>query len=202
MLKLKNILFEGMELAKYAPNIEASSTYEGFLRSLVGKTLKDILDVSSFLRLYVGNKYGVGGNPDDEDPQVLMSQLLNYTTAFINFRKIDVLRSQLDAADEEDKKRPEVAAYEKARRDLVRAKIYARRDGEEDKLKDLDAQLSKLENPGTYSKNMADMESIIKEFHNRPLTLVDVTPSVDDGPKYKEYFQKAEEIFGRLKKSL
>ena len=40
--------------------IPKGGTLEDFLRSLEGRTIKDILDDGSYMNLYMGNKYGIG----------------------------------------------------------------------------------------------------------------------------------------------
>ena len=62
--------------------IPKGGTLEDFLRSLEGKTIKQILDDSSYMNLYMGNKYGIGGRePDDEHA---VSRFIDVLTGFIN----------------------------------------------------------------------------------------------------------------------
>jgi hypothetical protein len=47
--------------------VPKGGTLEDFLRSLEGKTIKDILDDSSYMNLYMGNKHGIGGQREGSD---------------------------------------------------------------------------------------------------------------------------------------
>jgi len=52
---------------------------------------------------------------------------------------------------------------------------------------------------GDYRKMMGDMEKLVSDFHNSPLTLQDVLPSRDDSDKDKQRWQTVEKNFNRLK---
>ena len=51
MIKLKNILIEN-EIVKYDSNILKSSTFNDFLKSLVGINMKSLLDGSSLKKAF------------------------------------------------------------------------------------------------------------------------------------------------------
>ena len=76
--------------------IPKGGTLEDFLRSLEGKTIKDILDDSSYMNLYMGNKYGIGGQREGSDRDA--TDFVNKLTRFVN-RDVG-------------KKRPKVREYE------------------------------------------------------------------------------------------
>jgi hypothetical protein len=202
MIKLKAIILESMDLQKYVPNLQHTKDFNDFLKSLVGRRLSDILDGASFARLYIGNKYGVGGEPDKNDVQHLMSELLSWTTSFINYRKIEPLRSQLDKTDAEEKKSPAYQEYSQKRASLMRAVINARKSGDVKGGEEARKQQAALVVPTSYSKNMDDMQVLIKKFHTTPLTLQDVMPSPHDRPTDKERYEKAKEAFETLKSSM
>ena len=62
--------------------IPKEGTLEDFLRSLEGKTIKDILDDSSYMNLYMGNKYGIGGQREGSDRDA--TDFVNKLTRFVN----------------------------------------------------------------------------------------------------------------------
>jgi hypothetical protein len=197
MLKLKQLLHESGDLQKYVPNAVAANTFTDFLKSLVGQRLSSLLDAASYARLYVGNKYGIGPEHDKADPQVQLSNLMTATTDYINFRKLTPLRAKLDAADAEDKKKPEYQAYHKQRMELAKAIMLARRAGQD--TSQLYAQQSALQDPSSYSKNMDDMQVLVKQFHGSPLSLQDVLPSGSDSEDDKKRFAHAEKAFNAFK---
>lgn len=187
-----------MDLTKFETPIQKANSFTDFLKSLVGTKLQNLLDASSFARLYIGNKYGFS-EPDQNDKQALVSDLMSLVTDYINFRKITPLRAKLDATDDEDRKRPEVVAYNKQRTNLLKQIMIARREGNTALVAKLEKEQGSLVNPSSYSKNMEDMQVLVKQFHNSPLTLADVTPSPNDSVEDKQRFQKAEQIFNKLK---
>jgi len=62
--------------------IPKGGTLEDFLRSLEGKTIKQILDDSSYMNLYMGNKYGVGGAREGRDKDA--TDFVNKLVRFVN----------------------------------------------------------------------------------------------------------------------
>jgi hypothetical protein len=191
-----------MDIERWVSPIHKAHSFQDFLNSLVGKRLKELLDGSSFANLYVGNKYGIGPAHDEDDPQVQLSRVLNFASGYINFRKLDPLRAKLDAADAEDMKRPEVQAYKKQYHQILKQEWEARKAGDTEKAKELSDLKSNLPNPGSYRKNMDDMQVLVKQFHNSPLTQQDVTPSDSDSKTDKERYAAGEEAFNKLKELL
>ena len=62
--------------------VPSGGTLEEFLRSLEGKTIKQILDDSSYMNLYMGNKYGIGGQREGSDRDA--TDFVNKLTRFVN----------------------------------------------------------------------------------------------------------------------
>ena len=55
--------------------MQSGRSFGDFLRSLTGKTIKDVLDSASYSRLYAGNKYGITPAANDiSNPEVLLSK--------------------------------------------------------------------------------------------------------------------------------
>ena len=171
-------------------------TFEGFLASFVGKRLKDLLDGLSFSRLYVMNKY------DDmrgDNPQQLVTMLMDATVMYINFRLILPIRKQLDDVDLLDKQTDEYKEYHRNRMGIVKQILVASRSGDKEKEVELRSQLSLLKDPSSYSNNMKDMDILVKEIHGRPLTLKDVMPSDSDTEDDKKRYKSAVEAFDNFK---
>ena len=72
--------------------IPKGGTLEDFLRSLEGKTIKQILDDSSYMNLYMGNKYGIGGAREGSDKDA--TDFANKLTRFVN-RDIKKMRPEV-----------------------------------------------------------------------------------------------------------
>ena len=121
---INEVINESGELALADTNklISRSSTLEDFMKTLVGKKLKGLLDATSFARLYILNKYGVGGFPDESDVQANVAELMDNITAFINFRKLDGLGKQRDAWDKEQYAKPEYKEWLKQKPDIEKVK--------------------------------------------------------------------------------
>jgi len=171
-------------------------TFEGFLASFVGKRLKDLLDGLSFSRLYVMNKY------DDmrgDNPQQLVTMLMDTTVAYINFKLISPIRKQLDDVDVLDKQTDEYKEYHRNRMGIVKQILVASRSGDKEKEVELRSRLSLLKDPSSYSNNMKDMDILVKEIHGRPLTLKDVMPSDSDSEDDKKRYKSAVEAFDNFK---
>jgi hypothetical protein len=76
--------------------VPKGGTLEDFLRSLEGKTIKQILDDSTYMNLYMGNKYGLGGAREGSDKDAT-----DFANKLVHFVNRDV-----------GKKRPKVREYE------------------------------------------------------------------------------------------
>ena len=62
--------------------VPRGGTLEDFLRSLEGKTIKDILDDNSYMNLYMGNKHGIGGQAEGSDRDAM--DFANKLVRFVN----------------------------------------------------------------------------------------------------------------------
>lgn len=201
---INEVINESGELALADTNklISRSSTLEDFMKTLVGKKLKGLLDATSFARLYILNKYGVGGFPDESDVQANVAELMDNITAFINFRKLDGLGKQRDAWDKEQYAKPEYKEWLKQRALAFKAYVAARDNKSPDvyELKDkYQAIASSDPTLPEYRKMMADKEKLVNQFHNTPLTLADVLPGPDDTEEDKKRWSAVEKSFNKLK---
>jgi len=83
--------------------MKSGKSFGDFLRSLVGKSRKDILDSGSFARLYSMNVHGIGGNKNSPDsPEVLLSRFL---TKFGDYVNHDITNLRSGAAETDEFKR-------------------------------------------------------------------------------------------------
>ena len=206
MIKLKDILIEN-EIVKYDSNILKSSTFDDFLKSLVGIKMQSLLDGSLFSRMYLMNKYGFSNDEDSEDLTVLKSRLLNALTDYINFKKIGPWRDALDRINKSDSETPEYKEWHTKFMSLAKQILLAKRAGNEELVAKLRAEKDKLSPPKnlsgkSYDEHMKDMQDLVKQFHNSKLTLQDVLPNSDDRPQDKDRYEKAKRHFETLKDRL
>ena len=93
--------------------IPKGGTLEDFLRSLEGKTIKQILDDSSYMNLYMGNKYGIGGAREgsDKDATDFANKLVRFVNRDIKSMRPEVREYETDQFKEEH----DYESYRKAR---------------------------------------------------------------------------------------
>ena len=166
--------------------IPKGGTLEDFLRSLEGKTIKDILDDSSYMNLYMGNKYGIGGQREGSDRDA--TDFVNKLTRFVN-RDVGQKRPKVREYETEDFKREnDYESYNKARSQKARLglnRLKARREGKEDEMNKLNDEIDKLQDflsNHPYQRGMSMIEreydQAVQDYHNSPLTAEYLT---DDG---------------------
>ncbi len=184
--------------------VTSSDSLSDFMKSLAGKSIKEILDSSSFIRMYQMNKYGIGGRaPDNEE---VMGRFIDLLGNFINrdIKKAVAMRKAIFS--DEFKAENNFDEYEKldalrkvAVRKFFNAKKEAGWDGdspEVKKLRDiLDAekeeisqQISQNEFYRAWQKREREITQWVKDFHNTPLSHEDVAP--DDSMEWMKV-QKA-----------
>jgi len=166
--------------------IPKGGTLEEFLRSLEGKTIKQILDDSSYMNLYMGNKYGIGGQREGSDRDA--TDFVNKLTRFVN-RDIGKKRpKEREYETEQFKEENDYESYNKARSQKARLglnRLRARREGKEDEMNKINDEIEKLEDflsNHPYQRGMSMIEreydQAVKDYHNTPLTAEYLT---DDG---------------------
>jgi len=207
-LVLKNlvneVICESGELALINTNklISKSATLEDFMKTLVGKKLKGLLDATDYARLYILNKYGVGSHPDENDVQANVAALMDNITAFINFRKLDGLGKHRDAWEKEQYSKPEYKEWLKQRTLAFKAYRDARESNSSD-AEELRKKYQKIASSDPtlpdYRKMMTDKETLVNQFHNTPLTKKDVLPGPDDTESDKKRWSAVKKSFNKLK---
>jgi len=166
--------------------IPKGGTLEDFLRSLEGRTIKDILDDGSYMNLYMGNKYGVGGQREGSDRDA--TDFVNKLTRFVN-RDVGQKRPKVREYETEDFQREhDYESYNKARSQKARLglnRLRARREGKEDEMNKLNDEIDKLQDflsNHPYQRGMSMIEreydQAVQDYHNSPLTAEYLT---DDG---------------------
>ena len=158
--------------------VPRGGTLEDFLRSLEGRTIKDILDDGSYMNLYMGNKYGVGGQREGSDRDA--TDFVNKLTRFVN-RDVGKKRPKVREYETEDFQREhDYEGYNKARSQKARLglnRLKARREGKEDEMNKLNDEIDKLQDflsNHPYQRGMSMIEreydQAVQDYHNSPLT--------------------------------
>jgi hypothetical protein len=205
--KLKyQILAESHELVlqQAGAALNKADTAEDFMKGFVGKRLQDLLDVGSFANMYVMNKYGIGGEYDQQDAQVLLNNLWQAATGFINNHVLEPLGKQRKVLDAELHATPQYMDWQKQRALLGKAYRDARNGGSPD-ADELKKQYFKLnsEDPtlDDYRNMQDDMRNVVRQFHNKALTLKDVLPSSDDTDQDKKNWASVERLYSDFRKN-
>jgi hypothetical protein len=158
--------------------IPKEGTLEDFLRSLKGRTIKDILDDSSYMNLYMGNKYGIGGQREGSDRDA--TDFVNKLTRFVN-RDVGKKRpKEREYETDQFKEENDYESYRKARHKkavLGFERNKARREDREDEMNKLNDEIDKLQDflsNHPYQRGMSMIEreydKAVHDYHNTPLT--------------------------------
>ena len=157
--------------------VPSGGTLEDFLRSLEGKTIKQILDDSSFMSLYMSNKHGIGGAREGSDKDAM--DFVNKLVRFVN-RDVGKKRpAEREYETEEFKKENDYDSYREARfkkTKLSMERNKARREDREGDIKKLTDEIDKLEDfmsDHPYPRGMRMIEKeydkAVEDYHNTPL---------------------------------
>ena len=167
--------------------IPKGGTLEDFLRSLEGKTIKQILDDSSYMNLYMGNKYGIGGAREgsDKDATDFANKLVRFVNRDIKSMRPEVREYETDQFKEEhDYESYREARSKKARLGFDRIKARKEDDGTLEEIQNQIDELQDFLSNHPYQRGMSMIEreydQAVKDYHNTPLTVEYLT---DDGSK-------------------
>lgn len=175
--------------------MQSGKSFGDFLRSLVGKSRKDILDSGSFARLYSMNMHGIGGNKNSPDaPAVLLSRFLTDFGDYVN-QGITKLRSGAAETDEFKHKHDYEGHLEreKERRDLFR-EIMTEKDPE--KKSELRQKMNAFRNNSEYAEASRALykkeDAAVNDYHNRPIEQGEI---VNDG---SDEFKDLENMYNKI----
>ena len=188
----RNTIKENNEIMS---QMQSGKSFGDFLRSLVGKSRKDILDSGSFARLYSMNMHGIGGNKNSPDaPEVLLSRFLSKFGDFVN-QDITTLRSGAAETDE-FKNKYDYRGHlerEKERRDLFRQQMTEK---DPEKKCELRQKMNAFRNNSEYAearRALYKKEDVsIDDYHNRPIEQGEL---VNDG---SDEFKELEDMYNKI----
>jgi len=194
------------KLMELLPTDGSIGTLEDFLKTLEGKTIKEVLDSVSYMSLYNMNKHGIGGaRGSDKDA-------MDFANALQNFVNRDVMKHkprEREYDTEEFKKEHDYEGYSKARTQKARVSIArnkvkrdALRNGEDktDDLNKLEAEIDKLQDfidnhqyLRGYRMIDAEYDQAVKDYHNAPIKADYLK---DDGSEAYDRLVKAFQALG------
>lgn len=177
---------------------DPSMSFEDFMKTLEGSTISELLDKGSYVRMYMGNKYGFS-NLEDKDKDIQ-----NFTDALGSFVNKDIL-----------KHRPTERAYESPEfRDKHNYKEYEDLNNERraifreligkssEERKEIEQRKRALEERITntqFYKAMkavdAEYDEAVKNYHRTPLSSRELS---DDGsPEYTKLERAYNKLMGK-----
>jgi len=175
--------------------MKSGKSFGDFLRGLVGKSRKDILDSGSFARLYSMNMHGIGGNKNEpEAPAVLLSR---FFTKFGDYVNQDITKLRSGAAEtDEFKQKHDYEGYlerERERKDLFR-ELMTEKDPE--KKSELRQRKNAFRNNSEYAEARRALDNkedvAVAEYHNRPIEQGEI---VNDG---SDEFKELEDMYNKI----
>jgi len=170
--------------------VPQQDTLEGFLRSLEGRSIKDVLDDASYMRLYFGNKFGLGG-PASNTTEAGLQKFVGALSNWVNRDVFKARPKEREYDTPEFKERYDHDSYRKARHGQARARMdlnKARRAERDprgprghmfsgDDIPELEAQIKEFDDvlddhPYITAVRQIDSEydKAVHDFHNAPLT--------------------------------
>ena len=188
----RNAIKENNEIMS---QMQSGKSFGDFLRSLVGKSRKDILDSGSFARLYSMNMHGIGGNKNSPDaPAVLLSRFL---TDFGDYVNQDITKLRSGAAETDDfKKKYDYQGHlerEKERRDLFRQQMTEK---DPEKKSELRQKMNAFRNNSEYAEARRALykkeDVAVDDYHNRPIEQGEL---VNDG---SDEFKELEDMYNKI----
>ena len=188
----RNAIKENNEIMS---QMQSGKSFGDFLRSLVGKSRRDILDSGSFARLYSMNMHGIGGNKNSPDaPAVLLSRFL---TDFGDYVNQDITKLRSGAAETDDfKKKYDYQGHlerEKERKHLFHD-IMTEKDPE--KKSELRQKMNAFRNNSEYAEARRALykkeDVAVDDYHNRPIEQGEL---VNDG---SDEFKELEDMYNKI----
>ena len=170
--------------------IPHQGTLEEFLRSLEGKSIKDVLDDASYMRLYFGNKFGLGG-PGDDTSEADLQKFVGVLSNWVNRDVFKHRPKEREYESPEFKERYDYDSYREARSNQSRNRMdmnKARRALEDprgprghiadpDALEELKAKDREYQDimdnhpyPGARRQIDSEYDVAVQDYHNAPLT--------------------------------
>jgi len=174
---------------------QAGEPLSSFLQRFEGETIKQIIDKSTYINLYFGNKYGLGGASGGKDKAIqnFSDSLVRFVNRNEKGQGPDSFRPRVYETEEFQAKH-NYAEYQKldvAYRQAFRKKFEARKAEDQEAFAAAEKEMSELGNAKSNSefgkaerKARDDEDEYVHTLHNTPLSMNQLS---DDGSEeYKD----------------
>jgi len=198
-MKLFKTFFEDNETALVPSQGESLPS---FLQRFEGDTIKQILDKSTYINLYFGNKYGLGGPSDGRDKAIqdISDRLVRFVNRDEKGRGPDSFRDRVYETEEFQAKH-NYAEYHKldvAYRQVFRKKFEARKGEDQEAFAAAEKEMSEINNAKSnsefgqaYKQARSNEDEYVETLHNTPLSIDQLS---DDGSEEYAELKQAYEM--------
>ena len=198
-MKLFKTFFEDNETALVP---QAGEPLSSFLQKFEGETIKQILDKSTYINLYFGNKYGLGGASGGRDKaiQEISARLVRFVNRDEKGRGPDSFRDRVYDTVEFQAKH-NYAEYHKldvTYRQLFRKKFEARKAEDQEAFTAAETEMSEINNAKSnsefgqaYKQARSNEDEYVETLHNTPLSIDQLS---DDGSEEYAELKQAYEM--------
>ena len=180
---------------------------ESFMDTLIGSTIDEISNKRSYIGLYMGNKYGLGGAGGGKDKAI--EQFVESLLRFVNrddqgrgphspdggFRPRVYETDEFKTANNYE----EYQALDQQRRQALKARFTSRREKDDAALAaanelydDLTRQINNTQWMVAWRNARKEEDEYVKRLHNTPFTKEKVAP--DGSPEYEQLRQAFDQL--------
>jgi len=180
---------------------------ESFMDTLIGSTIDKISNKRSYIGLYMGNKYGLGGAGGGKDKAI--EQFVESLLRFVNrddqgrgphspdggFRPRVYETDEFKTANNYE----EYQALDQQRRQALKARFISRREEDDAALAaanelydDLTGQINNTQWMVAWQQARQEEDEYVKQLHNTPFTKEKVAP--DGSPEYEQLRQAFDQL--------
>lgn len=191
-------------------------TLEEFLDTLVGSSIKDILNKASYMRLYLGNKrdrdrairfgFGAPGEGREADSREADSTKFEFVNKLVKFVNKDIFKHRPKERvyeTQEFRDKHNYAEYDKLSKernqlfkDIIRAKSPDEKESIRRAKSVLEDKISNTEYRKAVSQADKEYDRQVELYHNTPLNKQDLS---DDGsPEYRDMEQAYNKLIGKV----
>jgi len=180
---------------------------ESFMDTLIGSTIDEISNKRSYIGLYMGNKYGLGGAAGGKDKAI--EQFVESLLRFVNrddqgrgphspdggFRRREYETEEFRKANNYE----EYQVLDQQRRQALKARFTSRKEGDDVALTaanelydDLTRQISNTQWMVAWKQAREEEDEYVKRLHNTPFTKEKLGP--DGSPEYEQLRQAFDQL--------
>ena len=193
-MKTFKIFFEDDTMAMVP---QSGMPFEAFMETFEGWTIQKIIDRSTYINLYIGNKYGLGGEAPGSE-----GAAQSFVEKLVRFVNQDIMKFRPRVYETDEFKKAhnydEYQSLDKQRRHALKDRFTSRHADDKKALAKataaydaVTAQISNTEWMTAWRKARDAEDQGVKDFHNTPLTKEDLS---DDGSEEYAQLKQAYEM--------